>query len=43
MKTQGAYIAMCVWGKNPNDLDEPDGEVLGIDKPVSPDMLKGWY
>lgn len=44
MKAQGAYVAMCVWGKNPDDLEEKkDGEVLGIDKPVSPDMLKGWF
>lgn len=44
MKTQGAYIAMCVWGKNPNSLEqEESGEIAGIDKPATPDMLKGWY
>lgn len=43
MKAQGAYIAMCVWGKNPDDLDNKDEEVMGVDKPVDPELLKGWY
>ncbi len=43
MKAQGAYVAMCVWGKNPDELDDDGGEILGIDKPASPEMLKGWY
>lgn len=44
MKTQSAYIACCVWGKNPNDLDpKEEKEVLGIDKPVNPALLKGFY
>lgn len=42
MKTQGAFIACCVWGKNPDELTKKK-EVLGIDKPVNPSMLKGWY
>ena len=43
MKAQGAYVAMCVWGKNPDELDDDGGEIPGIDKPASPEMLKGWY
>lgn len=44
MKAQGAYIACCVWGKNPNEIDmAQDPEVLGVDKPVPVEMLKGWY
>lgn len=41
MKTQGAYIACCVWGGNPNEIDNKP-EVLGVDKPVDPTLLKGW-
>lgn len=43
MKAQGAYIALCVWGKNPDEFDNDGGEVLGVDKPVNPELLKGWY
>lgn len=44
MKAQGAYIACCVWGKNPDEIDTAqDSEVLGVDKPVPVGMLKGWY
>lgn len=44
MKTQGAFIACCVWGKDPNTLiKKDDEEILGIDKPVDPALLKGWY
>lgn len=43
MKAQGAYVSCCVWGNNPNELDgENQKEVLGIDKPINPDMLKGF-
>ena len=45
MKAQSAYIACCVWGKDMDKLDgtEKEKEVLGIDKPVDPQMLKGFY
>lgn len=43
MKTQSAFIAHCVWGGNPDKLTEDKTEVLGIDKPVNPQALKGWY
>lgn len=43
MKAQGAYVAMCVWGKNPDELDDKDDGILGVDKPVNPELLKGWY
>lgn len=44
MKAQSAYIACCVWGKDPNELDgSVKKEVAGIDKPVNPDVLRGFY
>lgn len=45
MKTQSAYIACCVWGKNPDKIDgsESNKPVMGIDKPVDPSMLRGFY
>ncbi len=45
MKAQSAYIACCVWGKDMDKLDgtEREEEVLGIDKPVNPELLKGFY
>lgn len=44
MKTQSVFIASCVWGKNPDKLiKKEDEEVLGIDKPVDPSLLRGWY
>lgn len=43
MKTQSMYIACCVWGKNPSELEGEDDGVPGIDKPVDPNMLKGFY
>lgn len=44
MKTQSAYIACCVWGKNMDELDGgKEKKVLGIDEPVNPSLLKGFY
>lgn len=45
MKAQSAYIACCILGK---DMDKLDGtkrkeKVYGIDEPVNPAMLKGFY
>lgn len=42
-KNLAAYIALCVWGKNPSDYDEPkkETEVAGRDKPIDPALLKG--
>lgn len=41
MKAQSIFIAYSVWGKNPDDLTKKK-EILGIDKPVDPSMLRGW-
>ena len=45
MKAQSADIACCVWGKDMDKLDgtERKKEVLGVDKPVDPSMLKSFY
>lgn len=46
MKLQAAYTGVCVWGKNPNELDgtlASAAAVPGVDVPVSPDALKGFY
>lgn len=42
MKAQGAYISCCVWGKDPDELEGKPKEIAGIDKPVDPEMLKGF-
>lgn len=43
MKTLAIYIAGCVWGKNIDDFDREDEGIAGIDKPVNPEALKGFY
>lgn len=44
MKASACYIACCVWGKDPSEIDgNSKNEVLGIDKPVDPSLLKGFY
>lgn len=41
-KCLAAYIAMCVWGKNPDSIDKKvETEVAGRDKPINPAALKG--
>lgn len=41
-KNLAIYIAMCVWGKNPDTLDKKEEkEVAGRDKPIDPAALKG--
>lgn len=39
-KSLAIYVASFVWGKNP---DEEEQEVLGIDQPVDPALLRGFY
>lgn len=40
MKAQGAYIACCVWGNNPNELENNNSnEMPGRDVPVSMELL----
>lgn len=44
LKAQSVFIAHCVWGGDPDKLTgEKDKKIAGIDTPVNPDLLKGWY
>lgn len=45
MKAQALLNACCIWGKNPDDIiqDGKKKEVPGIDKPVDPALLRGFY
>ena len=41
-KNLACYIAMSVWGKDPNTIDrKEEKEVAGRDKPIDPELLKG--
>lgn len=43
-KNLAIYIAMCVWGKDPNAIDEQEEtEVAGRDKPIDPAQLQGLF
>lgn len=44
-KNLAAYIACCVWGKDPSEIDGSlDNEkVPGRDVPIDPDLLRGFY
>ena len=48
-KNLAAYIACCVWGKDPSDLDGTNEErkkkkkVPGRDVPIDPELLRGFY
>lgn len=44
MKAQSAFIACSVWGKNPDEFTvSKDKKIFGIDKPVDPKLLRGFY
>lgn len=43
IKAQSAYIACCVWGKDPDEVNGNKKEILGIDKPVDPSLLRGFF
>lgn len=44
MKAQSAFIACSVWGKNPDEfMVSNDKKIFGIDKPVNPELLRGFY
>lgn len=44
-KNLAAYIACCVWGKDPSEFDgediPKDGKVPGRDKPIDENLLRG--
>lgn len=44
-KNLAAYIACCVWGKDPSEIDGTniDEKVPGRDIPVDPALLRGFY
>lgn len=42
LKLSGLLTACSIWGKKPDDFIKEE-EVAGIDKPVDPQLLKGWY
>lgn len=45
-KNLAAYIACCVWGKDPSEIDGENKEnkkVPGRDVPVDPALLRGFY
>lgn len=48
-KNLAAYIACCVWGNNPSDIDGTNNErkikqkVPGRDVPIDPELLRGFY
>lgn len=41
LKAQAYYIVACISGENLEEFDKPK-EILGIDKPVNPEMLRGF-
>jgi hypothetical protein len=46
MKAQGAYIACCVYGKDPNELEPEEvkeEKMPGRDKPLDPSLLGAFY
>ncbi len=44
-KNLAAYIACCVWGKDPSEIDgtKEKQKVAGRDMPVDPALLRGFY
>lgn len=43
IKAQSFYTACFIWGKNPDEYENVKKEIPGIDKPVNPDLLRGFY
>ena len=41
VKNQAVYIACMVWGKDPDEMENPDAPVAGRDIPISEGALKG--
>ena len=41
VKNQAVYIACMVWGKDPDEMENPDAPVEGLDIPISEGALKG--
>ena len=41
VKNQAVYIACMVWGKDPDEIENPDAPVAGRDVPISESALKG--
>lgn len=41
VKNQAVYIACMVWGKDPDEMENPDAPVAGRDVPISESALKG--
>ena len=41
IKNQAVYIACMVWGKDPDEIENPDAPVAGRDIPISEGALKG--
>lgn len=45
MKAQSLYIALSVWGKDPNEIDPPekiDEKMAGRDMPIDENLLRGF-
>lgn len=48
-KNLAGYIACCVWGQDPSDIDgtneerERNRKIPGRDVPVAPEVLKGFF
>ena len=40
-KNLAVYIACMVWGKDPDEIENPDAPVAGRDVPISESALKG--
>ena len=43
IKNQAVYIACMVWGKDPDQIEETGGPVVGRDIPISESALKGLF
>lgn len=43
IKAQSLYTACYIWGKDPDEYTVTKKEIPGIDKPVNPDLLRGFY
>lgn len=42
VKNQAVYIACMVWGKDPDEIENPDAPIAGRDYPASESALKGF-
>lgn len=42
IKAQSMYIACCVWGKIPNEIEDKEEPIPGIDVPVDSSALRGF-